>query len=216
MVVLNEYTAKDPHWLGLDSSRARLERAEAFAVGGRVRERTYQSSWPLIRTGLTAAAETMDLLGQGLTRPAPSQTACATLARASVETLARAAWLASPGIGWRRRMARALLERWASSREADDAEANLDAPAGSLGEMPSVVVAHIEAVGFEYGPGLVIENERRPSDRAVVRDVLRGKYEPSARDSVMNYLSGHAHGMLWAILQSFAPTGGVVEDEPEL
>ena len=112
-------------------------------------------------------------------------------------------------------MARALLERWASAKESRDAEKNLGVEAGSLGELPEDVVARIEAAGLSYGPGFAIGDDRRPSDRAAVREALRGRYESWSRAAVMNLLSGHAHGTLWALLQSFAQTGEQVEDEWE-
>lgn len=129
------------------------------------------------------------------------------LARAAIEHCARAAWLAEAGIGLRQRVARGVNERLESLAR----QAQLPPAAGTrehANRRIRALLQDAEKLGFRVIPA---ENnrppaieERRPSYRRLVRDLLGRRGDDDLGPLAYSYYSGVAHGDLFGLSQSMS------------
>ena len=168
----------------------------------------FQLSSSLAGLCVTAAEDHLDALvtlysptSDGETFDGPVY-AHATIARAVVETSARAYWLVAPGASYLERVTRAIAEllytRWERSKVTDEPEGFQD--------FRDRVERECERRGLELRcreprRTLKIGDMRRPGNQAAVRALFEGKPEGFS-DRLYSFYSAIAHGVAWGLMES--------------
>lgn len=221
------YSETDFSWTGLSKSGAERELGELSSDPDAAQ--ALRTAFALARLRILSAAEELACVAQVLEEPKLAGIGAHVLARAAVETSARAAWLLAVKDGKEfvnpmTRIARSLGDRLYSACEAKRLAETLGLSNGSSGfaPEPEQIRDEAKAIGltasFDMGAprrgfSIRVGDARRINNTDLVRRLLRETDFSSFSDAAYAQLSAFTHATEYGLLHFYrsSPRAGIID-----